>query len=365
MIYYLSWSLVEAELSYAHVKKLALAAVHTAQRLQHYLSLRKTYVVACLNPFQYILSRCMIGGKFAKWIIILQEFDWEFRSAKAKKSLIFVELLSYFPGNSEEVSYDESLVDGHLFLIHLSHLWYGLLIVYLQTTKFPSNVSKEERRHIRHQDKYYLIINDTLYRRGVDTVLRWCLTHEEAEKVLNDCHGGACGGHLSGLETTQKILRAGYFSPSLFKDCIEGVQKCHPCQMFSRKVHSHPAPMHPVIAIGPFSKWGIDFTTCHPPSTQGHRNIIVTVDYFTKWDKAMPTYLNDGKTVALFTFNHIIARFRVPKQLVTDHGSHFQNAMTIELSTQLGFRKEHSSPYYPQANGQVEVVNKTLKTILQ
>ena len=51
MIYYLSRSLVEADLSYAHVEKLALAVVHTAQRLRHYLSLRKTYVVACLNPF--------------------------------------------------------------------------------------------------------------------------------------------------------------------------------------------------------------------------------------------------------------------------------------------------------------------------
>ena len=123
--------------------------------------------------------------------------------------------------------------------------------------------------------------------------------------------------------------------------------------------------MHPVIAIGPFSKWGIDFTTCHPPSAQGHKYIIVAVDYFTKWSEAMLTYLNDGKTTTLFTFNHIIARFGVPKQLVTNHGSHFQNAMMTKLSTQLGFRQEHSLPYYPQANGQVEAVNKTLKTILQ
>ena len=48
-IYYLSISLVKSELSYAHVKKLALATIHTTQRLWHYLSLRKTYVVACLN----------------------------------------------------------------------------------------------------------------------------------------------------------------------------------------------------------------------------------------------------------------------------------------------------------------------------
>lgn len=89
-----------------------------------------------------------------------------------KKSLVFTELLLDLPGNSEEVSYDESLVDDHLFLIDSSDLWYGTIIIYLQTTKFPSNVSKEERRRIRHQAKHYLIINDTLYRRGVDAILR-------------------------------------------------------------------------------------------------------------------------------------------------------------------------------------------------
>ena len=70
-IYYLSQSLIEAKLSYAHVEKLALVDFHTGQRLRYYLSLRKTYVVACLNPFQYILSCHMIDNKFAKWIVIL------------------------------------------------------------------------------------------------------------------------------------------------------------------------------------------------------------------------------------------------------------------------------------------------------
>ena len=255
----------------------------------------------------------MISGKFPKWIVILWEFDLEFKSTKVKKLLVFAELLSYLLRNSEDISYDESLVDDHLFLIISSDLWYGTIIVYLQTTKFPFDVSREERRRIRHQAKHYLIINDTLYQIGVDSVLRRCLTHEEAEKVLNDCHSGACGGHLSGLETTQKILRAVYFWPTLFKDYVKAVKKCHPCQVFSRKIRLHPAPMHPIIAIDPCSKWGIDFMTCQPPSTQGHKYIIVAVDYFMKWAEAMPTYLNNGKIATLFTFNHIIARFRVPK----------------------------------------------------
>jgi transposase InsO family protein len=130
-------------------------------------------------------------------------------------------------------------------------------------------------------------------------------------------------------------------------------------------MRAHPTPMFPVITVGPFTKWGIDYTTFNPSSTRGHCYIIVVVYYFTKWVEAMPTFKDDGETATLFLFNWIISRFNVPREIVTDHGSHFQNQMMTELTSNLGLQKEHSSPYYPQANGQVEAVNKTLKTILQ
>ena len=53
-------------------------------------------VVADVNPFQYVLSRQIVGGKFNKWIVILQEFDLDFQSAKLKKSLVFAELIVEF-----------------------------------------------------------------------------------------------------------------------------------------------------------------------------------------------------------------------------------------------------------------------------
>ena len=52
--------------------------------------------------------------------------------------------------------------------------------------------------------------------------------------------------------------------------------------------------MHLVVSVGPFSKWGIDFMTCNPRSSEGHGYIIVVVDYFTKWAEAMPTFNNIG-----------------------------------------------------------------------
>jgi hypothetical protein len=51
--------------------------------------------------------------------------------------------------------------------------------------------------------------------------------------------------------------------------------------------------------VGPFTKWGINFTTCHPVSVRRHRYIIVVVEYFTKWVKVMSTFNSDEETNVL------------------------------------------------------------------
>ena len=62
--------------------------------------------MADVNPFQYVLSRWIVGGKFNKWIVILQEFDLYLQSTKTKKSLVFVELIAEFPVE-EDVAIEE------------------------------------------------------------------------------------------------------------------------------------------------------------------------------------------------------------------------------------------------------------------
>lgn len=80
-------------------------------------------------------------------------------------------------------------------------------------------------------------------------------------------------------------------------------------------MRAHLAPLFPIVTIGPLTKWGIDFTTCHSPSAANHKYIIVAIEYFTKWAEAMPTYKNDSETVEFFLFNHIISRFSIPRDM--------------------------------------------------
>ena len=60
-------------------------------------------VVVDINPFKYVFSQCIVGGKFKKWIVILQYFDLDFQSAKSKKSLVFAELIAEFPTEEDVV----------------------------------------------------------------------------------------------------------------------------------------------------------------------------------------------------------------------------------------------------------------------
>jgi hypothetical protein len=172
VIYFLSRGLVGLKLNYSHIKKLALAVVHAVQCFHHYVLFHKTTVIAVVNPFQYMLTRWVIGENISRWIVVLQEFDLDFISAKSKKSLVFAELISELPIESGDFVPEESPIRGDMFLITSLDPLHGDTLIYLQTLKCPTSASRDERRHIRHQTKNYLILDDTLYQRSVDCILR-------------------------------------------------------------------------------------------------------------------------------------------------------------------------------------------------
>ena len=83
-----------------------------------------------------------------------------------------------------------------------------------------------------------------------------------------------------------------------------------------------------------------------------------------KCEKSIPTIKYDGDMAAHFVFNHTITQLEISYDLLTNHGRNFQNKMMKKLALKLGYKKEHSSSYYPQADGHVELFSKSLKAIL-
>ena len=83
------------------------------------------------NPMYYILTRQVLGGKYSRWIVILQEFDLEFSKATSNKYLVFAELMCDLPYALIESEPSDSFPDKFLFLISTTDPWYGDFFIYL------------------------------------------------------------------------------------------------------------------------------------------------------------------------------------------------------------------------------------------
>ena len=68
-----------------------------------------------------------------------------------------------------------------------------------------------------------------------------------------------------------------------------------------------------------------------PKASNGHRFILVAIDYFTKWVEAA-SYANVTKQVVVkFIKNNIICRYGVPSKIITDNGTNLNNDMVQAL----------------------------------
>nr|KYP59536.1 Pol polyprotein [Cajanus cajan] len=102
-----------------------------------------------------------------------------------------------------------------------------------------------------------------------------------------------------------------------------------------------------------------------PKASNGHRFILVAVDYFTKWVEAM-SYANvTCKVVVNFVRKNIICHYGIPDKIITGNGSNLNNRMMTELCDSFKIQHHNSSPYRPKMNTIVEAANKNIKKIIQ
>jgi len=212
----------------------------------------------------------------------------------------------------------------------------------------------------------FLLDGDVLYKRNYDMILLRCVDEREAEQLMHDVHDGTFGTHASGHTMSRKLLRAGYYWMTMEHDCYQYARKCHECQIYADKIHVPPHALNVISSSWLFSMWGIDMIgRIEPKASNGHRFILVAIDYFTKWVKAA-SYANVTKQVVVkFIKNNIICRYGVPSKIITDNGTNLNNDMVQALCEKFKIEHHDFSPYRPKMNCAVEAANKNIKRIVQ
>ncbi|KAK8546634.1 hypothetical protein V6N12_027410 [Hibiscus sabdariffa] len=193
--------------------------------------------------------------------------------------------------------------------------WYADIVNFLVSGIVPSDLSSQGRKKFRHNAKFLYWDEPYLFKQCADQMLRRCVPEEEQKDIMYHCHAASCGGHFGGNRTAAKILQSDF--------------------------------------MGPF------------PSSHGDLYILLAVDYVSKWVEAIATPKNDAKTVMKFLHKNIFTRFGVPRALISDEGSHFDNKLTAKALQRYGVRHRIATAYHPQTNGQAEISNREIKQILE
>ncbi|XP_030949853.1 uncharacterized protein LOC115973743 [Quercus lobata] len=111
--------------------------------------------------------------------------------------------------------------------VHTEHGWTSPIFTFLQEGRLLPD--PEEAKKVRNRAARFTILNDELYKRGYSQPYLRCVEKEEARYILEEVHGGICGDHTGAKSLVRKIMRAGYFWPTMQRDAADFVRTCDSC----------------------------------------------------------------------------------------------------------------------------------------
>ena len=191
-----------------------------------------------------------IDGLEVKFVQIpREENEYVDRLAKAafaefmvpsEKVLAFVQISSLIDdkANVQEVNLDKN--------------WTAPLIAYLRMGILPDG--KDAAGKMKVQALRFVLIRDILYKRGFSRPYLRCLSHDKADYVMREVHKGICGNHLGARSLVHKLIRAGYYWPTMLKDAQAYVKTCDKCQRFSNLIRQPSEELTPMTTPWSFTQ---------------------------------------------------------------------------------------------------------------
>ncbi|XP_031376081.1 uncharacterized protein LOC116191022, partial [Punica granatum] len=222
---------------------------------------------------------------------------------------------------------------------------------------------------IRYKQGKENVVADALSRRHDDFLFRenkLCVPNCSLRELLvQESHGGGLIGHF-GVAKTLAILQEHFYWPHMKRDVERICGRCITCRQAKSRVQPNglytplPIPSEPWIDIS------MDFVLGLPRTKRGRDSIFVVVDRFSKMAHFIPCHkTDDASHVADLFFREIMRLHGMPRTIVSDRDAKFLSYFWKTLWCKLGTKLLFSTTCHPQTDGQTEVVNRTLSTLLR
>ena len=158
--------------------------------------------------------------------------------------------------------------------------WLDPIWDYIIDGRLPGD--PKEAAKIRTRSARFTNHKGSLYKRVFFTPILKCIAGKDTDYVLREVHEGVCGNHIGARALAGKVLRQGYYWPTILRDATDLVKSCRIFQEHDKISRLPSEPLTSITSPWPFQQWGLDILRPLPIGKGQCKFIIVAIDYFTK-----------------------------------------------------------------------------------
>ncbi|KAG8481073.1 hypothetical protein CXB51_025807 [Gossypium anomalum] len=301
---YFSEKLSGAPLNYPTYDKEMYALIRALETWQHYLWPKDFVIHSDHESLKHIKGQHKLTKRHSKWVEFLESFPYVIRYKKGKENIVA-----------------DALSRRYTLLNHLDSKLLGFAFLkdlYNSDTDFGDVYKLCEHTAV---DKFFRL-DGFLFQEG-----KLCIPQSSVRELLVlEAHGGGPMGHF-GIAKTLAMLQEHFFWPRMKRDVEKICSRCLVCKKAKSKVNPHGLYMPLPIPEGPWIDLSMDFILGLPRTRTGKDSIFVTI--------------------------------------VSDRDAKFLSHLWRTLWSMLGTKLLFSMTCHPQTDGQTEVVNRVISTLLR
>ena len=295
------------------------------------------------KSLKYLKGHYKLNKRHAKWMKFLEKFQYVIKYKKGKTNIVV-----------------DALSRRHVLFSKLRAQIFGfdnITELYNQDPEFSSIFAKCQQKP---QGGYY-VNQGYLFKEG-----KLCIPLGSHRKFLiKESHEGGLIGHF-GVEKTLCILREKFFWPHMRRDVQRYYYKWIACLKAKCRVMSHGLYTSLPIACAPWEDISLDFVLGLPRTQRRFDSIFVVVDPFSKMTHFIPCHkVDDASNSSKLFLRDVVRLHGLPKTIVLDRDPKFISHFWIILWGRLGTKLNFSTSCHPQTDGQTNVVNRSLSTMLR